>query len=166
VAGGEIRVRPAAAGDGPWLAACNAAMARETEDRELDAGLLRAGVEAALADPEKGRYLVAERGGEAVGCLFLTREWSDWRNGWFWWIQSVYVLPAWRRRGVYRALYAAVLAEARARAGVCGLRLYVERENRAARRVYTALGMAETSYRLYEVDFRAPPKPAGGREPW
>jgi ribosomal protein S18 acetylase RimI-like enzyme len=88
-----------------------------------------------------------------VGALLVTTEWSDWRNGRFWWIQSVYVRPAWRRRGVLRALYARVEAEARRAADVVGLRLYVEQANDAARRAYDALGMTETSYRFYETDF-------------
>lgn len=159
-------MRPATAADADFLRDCNAAMAAETEGRAPDLEVLRAGVAAVLADPAKGRYLVAERDGEAAGCLMLTREWSDWRNGWFWWIQSVYVRPDRRRLGVYRALHETVLEEARADPEVCGVRLYVERDNRAARRTYEALGMRETSYRLYEVDFRAPPPANGGGDPW
>jgi ribosomal protein S18 acetylase RimI-like enzyme len=81
----------------------------------------------------------------------LTYEWSDWRNGDWWWIQSVYVAPEYRRQGVYAALYAHVLAGARANPGVCGLRLYVERDNTGAQRTYEALGMEDAGYRMYEA---------------
>src|SRR5215468_3854238 len=108
----SVGVRAAAARDLPVLVAFNAAMARETEGRALDEARLRRGVASALGDEARGRYLVAERGGQAVGALLLTREWSDWRDGWFWWIQSVYVAPAARRQGVYRALHRAVLEQA------------------------------------------------------
>ena len=90
--------------------------------------------------------------GEPVGTLMFTFEWSDWRCAWWWWIQSVYVAPAHRRKGVYRALYAHVLALARSRADVCGLRLYVERENTNAQRTYEFLGMADSGYRMYEAE--------------
>jgi ribosomal protein S18 acetylase RimI-like enzyme len=89
-----------------------------------------------------------------VGQLMLTREWSDWRDGWWWWIQSVYVAPDWRRRGVYRALHDAVVAEVDAAPDVCGIRLYVEPENETARATYRALGMVET-YRVMELPRRA-----------
>jgi ribosomal protein S18 acetylase RimI-like enzyme len=107
-------------------------------------------VEKALADPARGRYFVAEAGGEAVGALLVTTEWSDWRDGWFWWIQSVYVARERRGRGVYSALHEHVRAAALASGEVIGLRLYVERENARAQRLYRRLGMAETYYRLYE----------------
>ena len=108
------------------------------------------GVEAVLSDPGHGFYVVADTGGEIAGSLLVTFEWSDWRNGRFWWIQSVYVRPAYRRRGVYRALHEFVRDRARSTGGVVGLRLYVERENAVAQRTYAALGMDETPYRMYE----------------
>ena len=164
-ADGTPRVRPARAGDLDTLVEFNRAMALETEARELDADRLRSGVGRALADGERGSYRVAELDGRVVGCLLVTREWSDWRDGWFWWIQSVYVHPAGRRRGVYRALYADLEAEARGRGDVCGIRLYVEENNRAAQSVYGSLGMERTRYLLYEVDFTAPgPPEARGRD--
>jgi ribosomal protein S18 acetylase RimI-like enzyme len=83
----------------------------------------------------------------------ITYEWSDWRNGNFWWIQSVYVRPDARGRGVFRRLYQAVEEAARKSGESCGLRLYVEGENERAQRVYEGLGMKSTSYRFYEVDF-------------
>ena len=153
-----LRVRPGIAEDLETLVEFNRAMALETEERELERQRLRAGVLAVLA-PEapgeagaRGFYRVAERDGKALGSLLVTREWSDWRDGWFWWIQSVYVRPESRRQGIYRALYAALAAEARENGEVCGLRLYVERENAGAQAVYERLGMRRSAYRLYEVD--------------
>ena len=135
------------------------AMARETENKTLQEASLRAGVRTALRDPDRGTYFVAVQGerstGDAkrAGALMVTREWSDWRNGFFWWIQSVYVRPPCRRQGVYRQLYAHVRECALDRSEVCGLRLYVEEDNAAARAAYEALDMTETSYRLYETEF-------------
>lgn len=149
-----MHVRPAVAADAETLVSFNAAMAQETEDKPLDLAVLRRGIDALLGDPARGRYLVAVEAGEVLGALAITTEWSDWRNGWFWWIQSVYVTPGARRRGVYRTLHDAVLESARADEQVCGVRLYVEHENAVARRTYESLGMTETGYRLYEVDFR------------
>lgn len=146
-------IRRAGPGDAGALVAFNLAMAAETEGRALDRDTLSAGVRAALADPDLGRYYVAEQDGRVLGALMVTREWSDWRNGQFWWIQSVYVEPGARGRGLYRALYDHVLGRAREDPGVCGLRLYVEAENRRARAVYEHLGMQPSTYRLYEVDF-------------
>ena len=104
------------------------------------------------ADEDLGRYYVAERGGEVVGCLMVTYEWSDWRNGTFWWIQSVYVTPSARRTGTFRRLYTTVRETALA-GGACGLRLYVERDNRGAQATYASLGMVTTPYLLLEEEF-------------
>jgi ribosomal protein S18 acetylase RimI-like enzyme len=131
----------------------NAAMAEESEGRALDRATLTRGVAAVFDDDRRGFYLVAMRGDDVVGQLMVTYEWSDWRAGTFWWIQSVYVWPEARRQGVYRALYEHLLALARADGGVCGVRLYVERDNRTARATYEALGMERAVYELYEVDF-------------
>ncbi len=120
---------------------------------ELAEDAVRQGVAAALADESLGFYAVAEVDGQLAGQLMVTFEWSDWRNGLFWWIQSVYVRPEFRRRGVYRALHRHVADAARAAGGVCGLRLYVERENTVARQVYESLDMRRTRYRMYEVEF-------------
>lgn len=148
------RVRDAASGDAARLAAFNLAMARETEGRQLEPSRVERGVARALADPARGRYLIAEDGrSETVGALLITREWSDWRNGCFWWIQSVYVTPAARRQGVFAALWARVHEAATEDAECCGIRLYVERDNARAQRTYAALGMTETDYRLWEIDF-------------
>jgi ribosomal protein S18 acetylase RimI-like enzyme len=143
-------VRPAKPDDLDALVAFNQAMARETEDLALDEATLRAGVAALLADPARGRWFAVESGGEVVAALTLTTEWSDWRNGFFWWIQSVYVRPDRRRRGLYRVLHEHVRRLAETDPEVCGLRLYVERENVRAQATYRALGMRETHYRLYE----------------
>jgi ribosomal protein S18 acetylase RimI-like enzyme len=125
-------------------------MARETEGRELARPTLDAGVRRLLEREDRGFYWIAEYGGEAAGCLMITREWSDWRNGEFWWIQSVYVRPEMRRRGVYRTLHEHVVRQAASNPDVCGLRLYVERDNETAQRTYQALGMEQTAYRMFE----------------
>ncbi len=148
----EIQVRLAGPEHLDALAGFNLAMARETEGRELDAGLLHAGVEAVLDHPEHGFYVVAERDGQPLGGLLVTYEWSDWRNALFWWIQSVYVVPEHRRLGVYSAMHRYVTGEAQRR-GVCGLRLYVDKDNRAAQQVYTSLGMYHARYDLFEIEF-------------
>ena len=146
----EVSVRSAGTADVPTIVEFNLAMAAETEDRGLDPEVLREGVLGVLRDPERANYVLAEIDGSVVGSLMLTTEWSDWRNGTFLWIQSVYVRPGFRRRGVYRAMHRAVREIAGAMAGVCGIRLYVERENTSAQDVYRAMGMEETPYRLFE----------------
>ena len=145
-------IRPAEERDAETVARFNAAMALETENRELGWETALAGVKNLLKNPQNGFYLIAELEGESAGSLMITGEWSDWRNGIFWWIQSVYIRPEYRRRGIYRRLYAHVKELARARADVCGLRLYVEQENLAAQRTYLALGMREAHYRMFEQD--------------
>ena len=140
---GELR-------DAPVIAEFNRRMARETEGKALIPDVVAAGVLRLLNDPSLGFYAVAERGGQVIGCLMVTNEWSDWRNGLFWWIQSVYIEPASRRQGVYRQLYALVREMALADPGVCGFRLYVEKDNAVAQRTYASLGMSETDYLVYE----------------
>ena len=132
------------------FAAFNAAMAFETEGKELIADVIGAGVRKLIETPSLGFYLVAEHEGRVVACLMITNEWSDWRNGLFWWIQSVYVDAAFRRQGVYRRMYEEVRSLAKADAGVCGFRLYVEKENEVAHATYASLGMKETDYFMYE----------------
>jgi GNAT superfamily N-acetyltransferase len=146
----SVLIRPALPEDADTLAAFNAAMAWETEKKQLLPDVLGAGVRRLIAEPALGFYLVAEAEGQAVGCLMVTTEWSDWRNGRFWWIQSVYVRPGWRRKGVFRSLHAWVHAAAAAQPDVCGLRLYVERENAIAQATYRNLGMRQTDYLLFE----------------
>ena len=145
-----ITIRRAAAQDAQALIDFNRAMALETERKELLPEVIGAGVRALLANPAAGFYLVAEADGQVIGALMLTMEWSDWRNGSFWWIQSVYVRPEYRRRGIYTRLYRHVQRLAAGDPGVCGFRLYVERENAAAQAVYRGLGMSETHYRVFE----------------
>ncbi|MEL6870580.1 MAG: GNAT family N-acetyltransferase [Pseudomonadota bacterium] len=148
-----ITYRDATPHDAPAIAAANAAMARETEQRELDRTTLLAGVSALLKDAGRGRYWVAESDGQVVGQIMATWEWSDWRNGFFWWIQSVYVAPEARRQGVFTTLYKIVEDAARQSGNACGLRLYVEHHNQGARETYTALGMADAGYQLLETQF-------------
>lgn len=143
-------VRRAQPADADAIAAFNAAMAFETEGKRLLPQVLGAGVRRLLVEPGLGFYLVAEAQGEVVACLMVTTEWSDWRNGRFWWIQSVYVQPAWRRRGVFRALYRQGREAALREPDVCGLRLYVEHENAVAQSTYLHLGMQRTDYLLFE----------------
>jgi len=157
-------IRPATTDDAEFLAAGNAAMALETEHKRLDREIVGAGVRAALADPAKGRYFVAERDGRPVGQLMLTYEWSDWRNGMFWWIQSVYVLPEARRSGVFRALFRHVEQLAGRDPGVCGIRLYVERENSRAQATYRHCGLHDAEYVVMEVDFTAAARGTGGND--
>ena len=128
----------------------NQAMAFETEGKKLDSEVLRQGVEAIFDDEKKGFYVVAEENGKIVGGLMVTFEWSDWRNGWFWWIQSVYILPEMRGRSLYSKLYEFVKNRAAEAGNVCGFRLYVEKENEHAQAVYKKLGMEKTYYLMYE----------------
>jgi len=143
-------VRPADGSDLDTLVRFNLALARESEGRVLNESVLRAGVAALLADRDKGRYFVAHTDSQTVGQLLVTYEWSDWRNGWFWWLQSVYVRPEHRRRGVLRVLVNYVLNLARANGRVIGLRLYVESANLLAQEVYRRLGFEATGYRVME----------------
>ncbi len=150
----DCRIRDARPDDADTIAAYNAAMAAETEERALDPAVVGAGVAALLADPARGRYWVAEADGRIVGQLMVTWEWSDWRNGTMWWIQSVYVLPEYRRQGVFSALYRHVESRARATPDACGIRLYVEDGNERAQQTYLALGMLRPGYQVMETDFR------------
>ena len=146
---GPMHIRPARPDDAETIADYNAKMATETEGLQLPPATVRAGVASALQEPHKARYFVAEIDGRVVGQLMITREWSDWRNGDIWWIQSVYVDADHRRCGVFRALYQHARTEARA-AGAVALRLYVEQDNRAAQQTYTQLGMSLTHYLVME----------------
>ncbi len=146
----DIQIRLARSRDAVRIARFNNAMAMETESRTLAEATVNAGVEAVFSSKDKGFYVVAENGGDIVGALMVTYEWSDWRNGFFWWIQSVYVAPEFRRRGVYRQLYEFVLDRARTAGDVYGFRLYVERDNVIAQQVYASLGMRETDYLMFE----------------
>jgi len=146
-----MNIRIAVREDAASLVEFNQAMALETEGKRLDAQILKNGVESVFGDDKKGFYVVAETGGEIIGGLMITFEWSDWRASWFWWIQSVYITPEFRGKGVYRRLYEFVIGKARESGDVCGFRLYVEKENQAARAVYEKLGMDESHYLMFEA---------------
>lgn len=148
-----IRIRRSEPKDLDTVVEFNAALAWESEAKRLDPERLRAGVAALFQNPSRGFYLVAQGSKFVVGQLLITKEWSDWRNGDFWWIQSVYVKPEFRRQGVYRALHNHILAEAKEGGDVCGVRLYVDRDNHVARRVYASLDMQQSHYDLLEIDF-------------
>ena|ERR1017187_5002040 len=139
--------------DAPFIVNCNMCLALETEQRRLDLARVTAGVRALLNDPTKGIYFVAETDGSIAGQLLITYEWSDWRNGNFWWIQSVYVAEPFRGRGVFRALFNHVHALAKAQKDVCGLRLYMDAHNARARQAYVRLGLKRTNYEVFEIDF-------------
>jgi len=147
----EILIRPARISDADDLAAFNSAMALETENRILPPEIISAGIRNFLQHPEWGFYIVAESGARVVACLMITYEWSDWRNGLFWWIQSVYVHPEFRRLGIYRKMYEHVRRAAIAAGNVCGLRLYVDRDNQRAQTTYSDLGMSKTHYLIFET---------------
>lgn len=124
-------------------------MAMESEGTLLDIETVTKGVTAAINDGNKGCYYIARVDGEAVGSLMLTREWSDWNNGWYWWIQSVYVAPEYRRQGIYKSMYQAVCEDAMQQ-NVAQVRLYVDKTNIRGQKVYASLGMQESHYLIYE----------------
>ena len=149
----EITVRLATPADAEFIVRGNASMALETAGLSLDLDRLRDGVHALFEKPERGVYYVAEVGGKRAGQMMITYEWSDWRNGDFWWIQSVNVEREFRGRGVFTALYRFVEQLAQTNSGVVGLRLYVEHENGRAQSTYEKVGMVKTVYEMFEVDF-------------
>lgn len=153
----QLIIRAANLDDVESIITFSAAMALETENRQLDLARLREGTLSLLNTPSYGFFMVAEiRAGEQrrlIGQLMITYEWSDWRNGVFWWIQSVYVDPPWRRRGVFRRIHEAVVSQAKADVNVCGLRLYVEQDNHTAEAVYQRVGLKRSVYKVYEEDF-------------
>lgn len=151
----SIRIRSAELADVPQLAAWAKAMALETENKILPDADIMSGTRRAIEQSGLAQYFIAERQGRPAGCLMLTYEWSDWRNGLWWWIQSVYVKPECRRKGVYRALYAHVRHLAENNADVQGIRLYVEKDNHAAQQTYLALGMHDSHYRVFEQSTRS-----------
>jgi GNAT superfamily N-acetyltransferase len=143
-------IRQALAADAAIVAEFNQRLAAETEGKTLDRDVVAAGVAAGLADPDKATYCIAEIAGKAAGMLMWTREWSDWRNGWLWWIQSVYVRQEARRQGVFRALYDHVYRLADADPTVIGLRLYMEEHNDVAARTYRGVGMEPAGYVVFQ----------------
>ncbi len=143
-----ISIRPATLADAAVVVEFNGLLAQESEGKTLDPAVLARGVAACLADPVKGLYYLAEDGDTVLGQIGTTNEWSDWRDGWYWWIQSVYVRKAFRRRGVFRALYDHVYQAACANPNIIGLRLYVEKDNHVAKQTYLDLGMEDENYVL------------------
>lgn len=148
------QIRPASIDDWPIIVDFNCRLAAETEGKELDRAHVEPGVKAVLNDPRKGRYFVACIDGRVVGQLLHTFEWSDWRNGDIWWLQSVYVHPDFRRAGVFRALFDYLCQEAAADPGVVGLRLYVEAHNSRAQQTYQKLDLANAGYVVMEQMLR------------
>lgn len=146
----EVLIRPARPEDVPLIVDFQLRMARETEDLRLDLATVTAGVEAVFSDPRKAAYYVAERDGKVIGGLMTTFEWSDWRNGVILWIQSVYVIPEERGRGIYRALYEYLKRRVEEDPGLKGIRLYVDKRNAAAQAVYGRLGMNREHYDTFE----------------
>ncbi len=149
----NIKIRKATETDLNCIYTFNKNIAFETEHIFLDDEKIQNGVINLLKNPSYGYYIVAEIENKIVGQLMITFEWSDWRNGLFLWIQSVYVLPEFRNKGIYRTLYNYVLTNAKSNKNVCGIRLYVEKNNKTARSVYNKLGMNEAEYAMYETDF-------------
>ena len=151
----ESMIRIGEKKDADTLAKYNIAMAWETEKKKLSPPLVARGVQALLENPRYGFYVVAEIDREVVGSLMITYEWSDWRDASFWWIQSVYVKPEFRKQGIFRRLYEFVKNKASRDTGVCGLRLYVEQDNVAAQKTYKSIGMSRIPYKLYEESFES-----------
>jgi len=155
-----LKIREAVPADAPVITAFNLRLAEESEGLRLQPATVQAGVAAELSDPSKGVYYVAELDGAVAGQLMITYEWSDWRNGTIWWIQSVYVTPECRRAGVFRALFDHVRTLAQRREDVCTLRLYVHAGNERARQSYERLGMTRTQYEIFELEVRQGGEPA------
>jgi len=153
----HLNVRLARPEDAVTIASFSAAMALETEGRRLDLDRLHKGTIALLESIDRGFFMVAEleQAGDRqlLGQLMITFEWSDWRNGVFWWIQSVYVDPVWRRQSIFRRMHETVMATAKTSPNVCGVRLYVEEKNNVAQAVYRKVGLTPSSYAIFETDF-------------
>ena len=132
----------------------NIKMAKETENKILNKKIVTKGVSEVLTDTTLGYYVIAKNKNTILGSLMITYEWSDWRNGMFWWIQSVYVEKKYRQQGVYKQMYSYIKDKALKDNSCTGIRLYVEQENKIAQSVYTKLEMKETHYKLFEIDFQ------------
>lgn len=146
----NITATKANSDDAQSIAEFNVAMAYETEGKKIESSELLAGVKGLMSKPEYGFYIVAKHNLETVACMMITYEWTDWRNGLFWWIQSVYVKPKYRKQGVYRLMHKYVRELSQLEEDVVGIRLYVEKENENAIKVYKRMGMYETDYKLFE----------------
>ena len=144
-----IIIRRASPDDAPSIIQIQQSLAMETEGMELKTDMVTPGVMAVFRDPNKGQYYVAEDMGRVVASLMITYEWSDWRNANIWWFQSVYVIPEYRRKGIFRMMYDHVKKEGM-ECGIAGLRLYVESANLRAQKTYEAMGMNGSHYRTFE----------------
>jgi len=144
-----LTIRKATPADAHAIIDFQLMMAWETEQLELVPEVVTKGVNAVFSDTSRGQYWVAEDSGSVVASLLITNEWSDWRNCEVWWFQSVFVLPEWRRKGIFKSMYLQIKTEAE-KHGVAGLRLYVETNNSGAQNTYEALGMQSEHYRMYE----------------
>ncbi len=149
----NIKINKADLDDAFVIAEFNISMAKETENLELDEGLIFNGVKNLMNQPDLGFYIVAKHGNKICGCLMITKEWSDWRNGLIWWIQSVFIHPDYRKQGIFRKMYQFITNYAKDQ-GVIGLRLYVEYKNTIAQKTYTALGMQKCDYHIFEQIFK------------
>lgn len=148
-----MKIRMAQGKDAERIASYNSAMARETEGKSLKSDIIRSGVNAVLNDPSLGFYLILEINEFPAGQVLITTEWSDWRNNYFWWIQSVYVHPDYRKQGIYRALHEEIRKRAKTAGNVAGIRLYVDSDNIDAQNVYQKMGMVESNYRFFEEEW-------------
>jgi len=146
----NIVVRDALKSDLEEILDFQISMAKETESIDLERGVLQIGVSSVLEDSTKAKYFIADNEGEAAGMLMITTEWSDWRNGWVWWIQSVYVKPGYRKMGVYKMLYNHIKKIVGSSDELKGIRLYVDKRNVRAQQVYESLGMTGDHYTTYE----------------
>ncbi len=156
----NLVIRPATIEDASKIAAFNVALARETEDRTLNRRVVGIGVRALLAEPKYGFYIVADNGKQIVGMLLITYEWSDWLNKMWWWLQSVYVHPSARRQGIFTRLHSFIVERAQEDGHVAGIRLYAEKDNRAALKTYRQFGLKQNTYRFLEGELPEKPKAA------
>lgn len=147
----DLQIQPATISDISAIAQFNIDLAFETESIQLADDIVFEGVKTVIENPEHGFYLIARNQSSPVASLLITYEWSDWRNGQIWWIQSVFVIDEWRRLGVFNMLYQEISKKANKAKHVCGIRLYVDNYNNAAKEVYRRIGMRETNYRLFEA---------------
>jgi len=143
-------IRKAVPDDINWITRCQVAMADETEGLRLETAVVRKGVTTVLLDSSHGFYLIYEEKGQPAGCLMVTKEWSDWRAQTVWWIQSLYVLPGWRQKGIFSSMFAYLKEQVLQSDDIAGIRLYVDRLNSVAQKVYETVGMNGAHYRLYE----------------
>jgi len=149
----SIHIRPAILEDYTLIAENNRKMAWETEEKILEGETIQKGAYEGIKKSNRCRFFLAEIGGKVVGQAMVAYEWSDWRNGEFWWIHSVYVNPENRKQGVFKKIYEFIEALAKSNPEVCGLRLYVENENINAQNVYSKLGLKDARYKIFEKEF-------------